>query len=93
MSWTKLARRTFLMMSGAASTFMLASQKGLGIMVNSNLQADNPSIEPDIDESEQSRFDVIVIGGNFAGLSAALQIARTRRQVLVIDGNRTFSLH
>lgn len=88
MSWTKLARRTFLMMSGAASTFMLASQKGLGIMVNSNLQADNPSIEPDIDESEQSRFDVIVIGGNFAGLSAALQIARTRRQVLVIDAGK-----
>lgn len=30
-------------------------------------------------------FDLIVIGGSFAGLSAALQLARTRRPVLVID--------
>jgi thioredoxin reductase len=29
--------------------------------------------------------DVIVIGGSFAGLAAALQIARARRNVLVID--------
>ena len=33
-----------------------------------------------------SQFDVIVIGGSYAGMAAALQIARARRQVLVIDG-------
>ena len=33
-----------------------------------------------------SQFDVIVIGGSYAGMAAALQIARGRRQVLVIDG-------
>lgn len=30
-------------------------------------------------------YDLIVIGGSFAGLSAALQLARTRRPVLLID--------
>ena len=33
-------------------------------------------------------FDVIVIGGSYAGLSAALQLARARRKVLVIDGGK-----
>ncbi|MCX5515212.1 thioredoxin reductase [Kaistia algarum] len=30
-------------------------------------------------------FDAIVIGGSFAGLSAAMQLARARRRVLVVD--------
>ncbi|MBP2448784.1 thioredoxin reductase [Rhizobium leguminosarum] len=30
-------------------------------------------------------FDVIIIGGNFAGLSAAMQLARARRRVLLVD--------
>ncbi|MBC7994707.1 MAG: NAD(P)/FAD-dependent oxidoreductase [Rhizobacter sp.] len=32
--------------------------------------------------------DFAVIGGSFAGLSAALQLARARRQVLVVDGGQ-----
>lgn len=34
------------------------------------------------------RYDVIVIGGSFAGLSAAMQLARARRTVCVIDAGR-----
>jgi thioredoxin reductase len=32
------------------------------------------------------RYDVIIIGGSFAGLSAAMYVARGRRSVCVIDG-------
>lgn len=33
-------------------------------------------------------FDVIVVGGSYAGLSAATQLARARRKLLVIDGGQ-----
>ena len=32
--------------------------------------------------------DVIVIGGSYAGLSGALQLARARRRLLVVDAGR-----
>ena len=39
------------------------------------------------------QHDAIVIGGSFAGLSAAIQIARARRSVCVIDaGTRATAL-
>lgn len=31
------------------------------------------------------KYDVIIIGGSFAGLSAAMQLARARRNVLILD--------
>jgi thioredoxin reductase len=34
-------------------------------------------------------FDVIVIGGSFAGVSAALQLGRARRKVLLVDSAST----
>lgn len=33
-------------------------------------------------------FDVIVIGGSYAGLAAAMQLGRARRRVLVVDSGR-----
>lgn len=34
------------------------------------------------------RHDVIIVGGSYAGMAAALQLARARRSVLVIDAGR-----
>ena len=33
-------------------------------------------------------FDAIIVGGSYAGLSAATQLARARRRVLVVDGGQ-----
>lgn len=34
------------------------------------------------------KFDVIIIGGSYAGLSAALQLGRARKNVLVVDAGK-----
>ncbi|MCF5143877.1 thioredoxin reductase [Pseudomonas sp. PA-6-1D] len=33
-------------------------------------------------------YDVIIVGGSYSGISAGLQLARARRQVLIIDAGR-----
>ncbi|MEA1675774.1 NAD(P)/FAD-dependent oxidoreductase [Nitrospirillum sp. BR 11163] len=39
------------------------------------------------------RYDVLIIGGSFAGLSAALQLGRARRRVLVVDAGQRRNRH
>jgi len=34
------------------------------------------------------KLDAIVVGGSYAGISAALQLARARRQVAVVDAGQ-----
>jgi glycine/D-amino acid oxidase-like deaminating enzyme len=38
--------------------------------------------------SLEASLDVAVVGGGFAGLSAALTLVRARRQVVVVDADR-----
>ena len=81
MNLVKLARRTFLAGLGTVLALLFSTKREVGIMLGKDLQIKKSP-------KDQKLFDVIVIGGSFAGLSAALQIARTRRQVLVIDGGK-----
>lgn len=41
----------------------------------------------------KDEFDAVIVGGSYAGLSAALQLARARRRVLVIDAGQRRNRH
>ena len=39
-------------------------------------------------DSYEDSYDVIVVGGSFAGMSGAMQLARARRRILIVDAGR-----
>ncbi|WP_121966558.1 NAD(P)/FAD-dependent oxidoreductase [Myroides sp. N17-2] len=69
-----VSRRDFLKTSTLASSALLLA---------------NPLLSfASLDEkSEQELFDVIIVGGSYSGLSAALALGRSLRRVLILDSN------
>ena len=39
-------------------------------------------------KDNRNSYDVIIVGGSFAGMSGAMQLARARRRILIVDAGR-----
>lgn len=68
----KLSRRSFIARGGVAVALFTAGVPLLSFQKN-NLM------------TEQNTYDVIIIGGSYAGLSAAMALGRSLRKTLIID--------
>ncbi|RYY08655.1 MAG: NAD(P)/FAD-dependent oxidoreductase, partial [Chitinophagaceae bacterium] len=40
-----------------------------------------------INRKHEDRFDIVIIGGSYAGLAAGLALGRSMRRTLIIDSN------
>ncbi len=70
-----LSRRKFIKLSGIASTALILPFNLKGF---SNYNQMN----------ENNNFDVIIIGGSYSGLSAAMALGRALKRVLIIDSGK-----
>lgn len=75
-----LNRRQFLRLGGLAASALLFTTRSHATTKDRLMQNENP-------------YDVIIIGGSYAGMSAALTLARSLRAVLVIDAGQPCNLH
>lgn len=68
-----MQRRNFIKKSGIVLSGMMVPMPILSALNNQNMK-------------QPTNFDVIIIGGNYSGLSAAMALGRALKNVLVIDG-------
>lgn len=70
-----VARRDFIRQTGIVSGSILFTAPGIGQLIFKQMKDDQ-------------LFDVIIIGGSYSGLAAAMALGRALRKVLVIDGGQ-----
>lgn len=64
----------------------LAALSTIGVPYTKATASPSLSLLPSVHNKESITMnDVIIIGGSFAGLAAALQLGRARRKVIVLD--------
>lgn len=68
-----MKRRDFIKQSGIVLSGMMVPEPLLSVIKNDRM-------------IQQKNFDVIIIGGSYAGLATAMALGRALRNVLVIDG-------
>lgn len=74
-------REVFAALNGS---FLAASA---GVNTPTNPESDMGQNRP-AHSASPAEYEAIIVGGSFAGLSAAMQLARARRRVLIIDAGR-----